>query len=455
MVTFHFFYKCIIIEINLKGWIMKRIFLLSTLVLTQTIFATTLTIYNSNIALIHESHEFEIKKQDDTFVYENIPNTLINDSVNIHFPSSVSLYSQVYKKKNLTTHDLALKFLDKNVKLTNSAEVKLLSTTGNNAVVQNHNKELFTVKISDIIFPYLPKDLHSNNSLNFQIKATRTLKADIDISYLAQNISFTSDYILNINKNRADLQGWVDISNNSGKDFKNTTVNLIAGDINRARNHRKPIAYKSMAVAVDSAGAVTHKAVAGYHKYTLPFKVDLNSYEKRRVKLLEYKNIAIKNHYIAKMSNPTYLMGERTSSVSREIKIRGLNKALPTGNVRIYTKDDEELLLLGEQSLQNTAKNRPITLKVGKDFDTKVLQRVISRKDTNKRFNVTVAYELINHSNEDKILTLEVPFNKRDDSKIITSQKFHYTKGNMVTFTLTVKANSQESFKAKFISKRR
>ena len=434
---------------------MKRIFLLSTLVLTQTIFATTLTIYNSNIALVHESHEFEIKKQDDTIVYENIPNTLINDSVNIDFPPSVTLYSQVYKRKNLTQHDLATNFLNKEVKLANNAKVKLLTTTGNNAVVQNNEGELFTVQISDIIFPYLPKDLQANNSLDFQIKATKTLKADIDISYLAKNISFTSDYILNINKNRADLQGWVDITNNSGKDFKNTTVNLIAGDINRARNYTKPVMYKSMAVAVDSAEAIKHKAVAGYHKYTLPFKVDLNAYEKRRVKLLEYKNIAIKNHYIAKMSNPTYLMGERTSSVKREIKLGSLDKALPAGKVRIYTNDDQELLLLGEESIQNRAKNTPLTLTVGKDFDTKVLQKVISRKDTNKRFNVTVAYDLINHSNEDKLITLEVPFNKRDDSKIITKQKFHYTKGNMVTFRLKVKANSQESFQAKFISKRR
>ena len=432
---------------------MKRIFLLSTFVLTQTIFATTLTIYNSNIALVHESHEFEITQKEDTFVYDNIPNTIINNSVNIDFPPSVTLYSQLYKRKNLTQHDLAKAFIGKEVELKNASNIKLLSISGNNAVVKNLEGKIFTTQISDIVFPYLPKNLQANNSLEFQIKATKNLKTNIDISYLAKNISFSSDYVLNIDKSSADLQAWINITNNSGKDFKNATVNLIAGDINRAYSQREPIAYKSM-IAADKS-SITHKAVAGYHKYTLPFQVDLNAYEKRRVKLLEYKNIAINNNYVAKMNNPLYLMGERTSGVSREVDIKGLSRELPSGTVRIYTKDGKELLLLGEQNIHNTPKNSPIRLKVGKDFNTKVTQRVLSRKDTNIRFNVNVEYLLTNHSDEDKIITLEIPFNKKSDSKVISKEKYSFTKTNLLTFHIKVKANSTYTFKAKFISKRK
>ncbi|MEN4054246.1 hypothetical protein [Sulfurimonas sp. NWX79] len=201
--------------------------------------------------------------------------------------------------------------------------------------------------------------------------------------------------------------------------------------------------------------ALTHKAVAGYHKYTVPFKVDLNSYEKRRVKLFEYKDIPIQNSYIARMNNPLYLMGERSSSVNRELQISNLDRELPSGVVRIYTKDDEEPLLLGETNIANTPKKSPIILKVGKDFDTKVTQKVISRKDTNLRFNVTIAYTLTNHSDEDKFITVEIPFNKKSDSKVISKEKYSFTKGNLLTFHLQVKANSKQSFRAKFITKRR
>jgi len=432
---------------------MKRIFLLSTFVLTQTIFATTLTIYNSNIALVHETHEFKISKQNDTLIYDDIPNTLVNDSLNIELPPSVQLYSQTYKRKNLTQYDLAKKFLGKEITCNNGSHAKILTISGNNVIVENEGGEVFISKISDIVFPYLPKGLQANATLNFNIHATKDLKTNIEISYLAKNISFSNDYILNIDKNRASLQGWVNIINNSDKDFRNTTINLLAGDVHRAYNHAQPVMYKAMVAADQSP--VTHKTISGYHKYTLPFKTNLNSYEKKRLKLLEYKNITIQNSYIAVMNNPLYLMGERSSSVKRDITIANLDRELPSGIVRIYTKDEGETLLLGETNIANTPKETPITLQVGQDFDTKVNQKVISRNDTKELLDVNIEYQLTNHSDEDKILTLRIPFNKKVGSKVISKLKYSYTKGNYVTFILKVKANSQRSFEVNFISKRR
>jgi len=385
---------------------MKRIILFSSFVLTQTIFATTLTIYNSNIAFVQESQEFEITKDEREFVYDGLPNTLLDNSVDIEFPKAVTLYSQSYRPKKLTQQDV-----------TKSEEI--------------------------------------TNKLTFQIKSTKTLKTDVKLSYLAQNISFATDYILNINKNSADITAWVDIKNNSGKDFRNATVNFIAGDINRAYNHPQPILYRSNMSAMDKAAIATHKAVAGYHQYTLPQKIDLNTFERTRVKLFKQSNVAIENDFIATMNNPLYLMGERSSSVTREVQLKALQRALPTGLVRIYTKDAGEKLLLGEANIANTPKNTPITLKVGKDFDTKVTQKILSRRDTNIFFDATVEYKITNNSDEDKIITLQIPFNKKSASTVNSKLKYVYTKGNLVTFTLKVKANSQRSFDVQFKSERR
>ena len=433
---------------------MKRIILLSGFVLTQTIFATTLTIYNSNIALVQESQEFEINKTDRELEYANIPTTLVNDSVDIELPKAVKLYSQIYRRKNLTQHDLAKEFIEKQVALDNRSNVTLLALSGNNAIVKTEEGSIKTVKVADILFPSLPQNLQAHNSLTFQIKSSKTLKANVDISYLAQNISFSTDYVLNLNKNRADLTSWVNIVNNSGKDFKNTRVNLVAGEINRAYNHPTPLAYRAKMLAADTA-SITHKAVAGYHHYTLPRKIDLNSYEKQRIKLFAHNEIAIKNNYIATMNNPLYLMGERSSSVKREIALQALNNELPAGLVRIYTKDAEEKLLLGESNIANMPKNTPITLTVGTDFDTKVIQRMRSRNDTNTHFDATIEYTVRNNSDEDKLVTLHIPFNKKRGSHISSKLKYVYTKGNLVTFTLKIKANSKRSFDVNFKSSRR
>ena len=379
---------------------MKRIILLSSLVLTQTIFATTLTIYNANMALVQESQEFSIKKDENDLLLKNIPDTILDNSIDVTLPASVTLQWQTYRPKRYKRHE--------------KKEIK--------------------------------------SKLALHVESEENITTNLDISYLTRNINFATDYVLNIDKNRAEFNAYIDIQNNSGKDFKNTTVNLIAGNINKSYSHPQPIMYRKMTT---DKNLPSHKAIAGYHKYSLPMKLDLNSYEKKRVKLFKTQEIPFENKYIAKMNNPLYLMGERSSQVKRELHLKANNHALPAGIVRIYTQDAGEKLLLGETSIANTPKNRPLTLSVGQDFDTKVTQKILSRNDTNKEFDVEVAYTIINNSDEEKLVTLHIPFNKKSGSHIISKLKYSYTKGNLVTFTLKVKANSQRSFDVQFKSRRR
>ena len=81
-------------------------------------------------------------------------------------------------------------------------------------------------------------------------------------------------------------------------------------------------------------------------------------------------------------------------------------------------------------------------------------QTPLSRDESKERIVSNVEYSLKNSSNEDKTVELLVPFNINEDSKIKTTQNYKFTKGNLVTFTLTVKANSQESFKVNFKSRK-
>ena len=52
---------------------MKKTILLTTLVITQTILASTVTIYSSNIAYISETRDLYIKKDTSKVVYDDIP----------------------------------------------------------------------------------------------------------------------------------------------------------------------------------------------------------------------------------------------------------------------------------------------------------------------------------------------------------------------------------------------
>jgi hypothetical protein len=385
---------------------MKRIILLSTFVLTQTIFATTLTIYNSNLALIDESIDFTIEQNTTQFSYDAIPKTIIDDSVSLAVPKGVEIQEQHFKSRALLPASLAKKS---------------------------------TLK----------------PTLSFDLTTTQAYKTKVHLNYLMHGISFKNDYRIDLQKEKANLTAWVDITNNSGKDFKDVSINLLAGDTAHNRYPTEPIMLRSNISMAPGKKIIQHHAIAGYHKYNLTKKTDLKSYEKSRIKLFSLNNLPYKNSYIAQMNNPLYLMGERTSSVTREIHFNTIPREMPQGTIRIYTNDSNELLFLGDQHIQNQPKAMPLTLHVGKDFDTKVRQELIQRDDTKTAFNVTVKYTLINHSQNDKILTLRIPFNKKIGSKVTSTLHYSYTKGNYVTFQVKVKANSQRSFEANFTSKRR
>jgi len=134
--------------------------------------------------------------------------------------------------------------------------------------------------------------------------------------------------------------------------------------------------------------------------------------------------------------------------------LAGLSMPLPKGVVRTYSKLKEQNILLGESSLNHTPKDTPIRLKIGKNFDVKVTQTLAKRSDTKNWFNVDVKYSLKNSSDEPKTVTLLVPFNKQSDSKINTKEKYSFTKGNFVTFSIKVPANKTQSFKVNYESKK-
>ncbi len=434
---------------------MKKTILFSTFVLTQTLFATSLTIYDSNIALVSESREFDITQLDEKLSVDNLPNSLIPNSVSAEFPDFITPLTQTYSKATLTESSLAKRFVGKVVIVDDKAPAKMLTINGSKALLEGSHGEVFTKNLNTLSFPSLPTDVSTTPTLTFLIHAKEVANVTLNLNYLAKNINFSTDYILNISDNHANLQAWADITNNSGKKFSDANITLVAGELNRANNAPHPVLYRSVAMAADKAVQPQHKAVAGYHTYTIPFTVTLEPSQQKRIKLFGEKNLKITNNFIARASNPLYLMGERSSAVTREIELTNLSMPLAKGLLRIYGHKENKTLLLGEQNINNQPKNIPLKLQVGKDFDTKVTQKIVSRNDTKEELSAVVEYTLINHSDSDKLFTLEVPFNKNIGSVINSKEKYRFTKGNLVTFTLKVKANSQRSFEAKFSTRRR
>ncbi len=437
--------------------------LTSLLFLSYSLFSATLSdkpssssliVYNGGIALVHEERKLHLNKNDRQIIYRGVASTIQTDSVNVVLPNSVTLFSQQYRFDKLTMFKLLDAHIGKKVKV-DKKSVTLLSHNGANALARDAKDEIISVLSKDIIFKTIPDSLITKPSLVWNINAKKTLKTKMDIDYLIRNLSWKSDYILNLHGEKANLSGWITIDNRSGKAYENTKLHVLAGDINRVREARQNKYRYAKAMAVmEDAQAVGHRAHEGYHFYSIPFKVNLANNEKTQIKFITKNSIPIERRYSSKVSNPLYLHSEIKHSVTQYIEIKKLDFPLPKGVVRTYSKLNSENILLGESRLSHTPKDTPINLTLGKNFDLKVKETIQKRSDNKRYLDATVLYTLKNSSDEKKTLELLIPFNKNSTSSVDTTKAYKFKHGNQLSFKITLNAKKTKTFKVRFRSKR-
>jgi len=428
--------------------------------LSPTVTNNSLIVYNSNIGLVHEERDLEIKASDTTILYEDVAMSINTDSVNISLPRAITINSQQYRYDKLTLAKLLEAHIGKKVEvrlLRNRNEFKiitatLLSYTHDKALVKTLDYKIISVKTSGIQFGTIPDTLITKPSLVWNVKVKEDTQTQMKLDYLVSNINFKSDYILNVDANSSTLSGWITINNRSGKSFQETELSLLAGDINVVQN-KQPRLYDTVRMS-KAAPAVREQSFEGYHFYTIPFKVTLANNEKTQIKFLDKPNLSLKRAYTAQMRNPLYLRGEREVSVDQAFLVAGLEMPLPSGTIRVYSKLDKQTILLGENSILHTPSNTPLNLKVGKNFDLKVKESVSLRSDTKSNFNVDVLYDIKNSSENNKTVTIVVPFNRQESSKVTTDVEYKFTQGNLLNFTVEVPASSSKKFTVKYESKK-
>lgn len=439
--------------------------LLSSSLLARTLNSNTqdnsLIIYNSNVGLVHESRDLQLNKAETSIIYEDVASSINTDSVNVSLPSGVSLNSQQYRFDKLTQNKLLNAYIGKKVSVKimkdsqnfKTISVILLSNDGSSCIVKFRN-EIIIVESRNIIFNSIPDELITKPSLVWNINTNKKINSKMSIDYLINQITWKSNYILNLDGDSANLSGWITIDNRSGKAFKNTSLHVLAGEINRAKQPRQNYnRMKNVAMVADAAPEVAHQAHEGYHFYSIPFKVNLANNEKTQIKFISQDNIDIQRKYKAQMNNPNYLRGEIRHDVIQLITIKGLDFPTPKGIARTYSKLGSTNILLGESNIRHTPKNTPISITLGKNFDIKVKETILERNKGTWYHESNVKYSIKNSSNEDKIVEILVPFSKNASNEVKSKVKYSFTKGNLLMFKVQVKSNTTKQFNVYYKTK--
>lgn len=270
---------------------------------------------------------------------------------------------------------------------------------GGQPIVEFQGKLMFALP-GRPVFPALANDAILKPTLDWRIHADRAAKLDAELSYVSGGLSWKADYniVAPETGDRVDVTGWITMDNQSGKDFENARVKLVAGDVNKVQS--EPMVMAKMPAIGGQAGQVTEKAFDEYHLYTLPLATTLHDRETKQVEFLRAANVASKRLYIydgAKIDyqrygrwNPNDVRNQPEYGTESNPKIwvmrefdnteaNSLGIALPKGRVRFYRRGDTGALeFTGENNIDHTPRGEKVRVYTGDAFDV-----VGERKRTN------------------------------------------------------------------------
>lgn len=284
-----------------------------------------------------------------------------------------------------------------------------------------------------IALPQLPENLRARPTLVWRAQTERRGQADLDVSYLTGGLSWSADYVLQLDPlgTQADLKGWVTVENRSGAGYSEARLQLVAGDINVVRPAmvRREVMY--MDAPMKAAPAMETETLYDYHLYTVPWTTSLPDNSSKQVSLLEASGIEVERRYIVRAHSGFFRGGDPTAHrqdvwVNYEFANREQNRlgmALPAGIVRVYGQaGDGKRQLLGEDRILHTPRNEIVTLRVGKAFDV-VAERVRMdyRRVSDRVHRTQWEITLRNQKNED--ITVEVREPVGGDWEVLSSSQ--------------------------------
>ncbi len=227
-------------------------------------------------------------------------------------------------------------------------------------------------------------------SLVWQIAAKKAGECPIEVAYVTAGMSWEATYNLVMpaeGGDTFDVSGWISLRNDTGKDFMDAAVKLIAGDVQKLTQPvlRMPKRMVFAAPAEADYDMPEERAFDEFHLYTLPRPVRVRNNELKQVEFLRAGGVKGNRYYVYNPmvgyrwgggynTDPDYgTQADKKVGVRIEIansETNGLGVPLPKGRMRLYRTDvDGRREFTGENQMDHLPKNELLKLDMGNAFD--------------------------------------------------------------------------------------
>jgi hypothetical protein len=374
------------------------------------------TVYNSNLALVVDRRAVDLPSGKGEYSFRDVAAQI--DPTSVRFTSvsnanDLDVLEQNFEYDLVSADKLLHKYLDEQVRLvTKSAgtvQGKLLSSMGQ-LVIQGDDGALKIINNAEILsteLPNLPAGLITRPTLVWQLANRGPARQTVEVAYLTTGMGWHVEYVGKLDAADAnlDLSAWVTIDNNSGATYPNAALQLVAGDVHRARDIVEPLYRKSAVQAMEMAPQFEEKPFFEYHLYSLARPATLKEAQQKQISLFPSTRTAIEKKYV--------FDGARGKNVDVKLTFKnraeaGLGMPLPAGTFRIYKAEDRgNMVLVGEDRIKHTPKNEKVELQLGSAFDIVGERSQISYQQLGERSREE-KYRIVLRNHKDVNITVEV-----------------------------------------------
>ncbi|PIQ11279.1 MAG: DUF4139 domain-containing protein [Ignavibacteriales bacterium CG18_big_fil_WC_8_21_14_2_50_31_20] len=422
--------------------------------------SVAITVYNNNLGVVKDLRTLDIKSGLSTIKLTDVAQYI--DPTSVHIGIDGEILEQNFQYDLVSMEKILTKYLDKSIQLVNSKgellEGILLTANGNQIVLKKNDGGLLMLSdISEyqISVNALPEGLITKPTLVWLLKAPKSGKQDVEVSYQTSGMNWHAEYVavLNENDNALDLNSWISVDNRSGATFKNAKLKLIAGDVNLVKPQNNGRRYKGDIVMMEAMQPqFEEKEFFEYHIYNLQRPTTLSNNETKQVSLFEANNVKANKKYYYKGGNYYGNNSNQKVAVIIEFensKSNNLNIPMPKGKVRVYKSDGDALEFIGEDLIDHTPKNEKLRLKIGEAFDI-----VVNDVQTN---NIKIAervseqeYEITIKNKKNENIVVDVERNLGANWTILNSSlDFEKINSQNILFKVPVKAEGETVLKYK------
>ncbi len=352
------------------------------------------TIYNENLALVKDKRTIHLPAGESILAFREVSGMMRPETAllqNTSQQEDLVVLEQNFDFDLLTPQKLLEKYVGRTIGIVKThpttgeetVEEATLLSANNGVVLRVGNRIETGLPGGRLIFPDVPENLRDKPTLVMELKSNTGGAQELELSYLTGGLRWQADYVaeLNDDENRLNLLGWVTLTNTSGTSYKNTRLQLVAGDVHlvqpvlekRLREQAVDVAYAA------EAPRMAQESLLDFHLYTLDRKTDIKENQTKQVALLQADNIAGTKEYLLKGQD--YYYRNRAGDLGSRIKVavilsfantkaENLGLPLPGGIIRVYKQDSYGAVqFVGEDRIDHTPENEIVKLKLGYAFD--------------------------------------------------------------------------------------